>query len=199
MELNLPPKAESALNRLQDTNLSPMEEALFQAWTKANQIADPDNPNDFVDYRGLYMASRGAVLPNGELKRMTEEQNASTELEKALQERMLQRMEEMAGKQEDMANQQFKAERQDITHKQKMEQGQMKLKQLPFDLRLKKHDLKGKTLDLDKQKLGLKSQELDNQGKEIDMVSALLQPARAGVEAGALTTSSGGDERSQGE
>lgn len=87
--LKLNNKAESALSKLQDTILSPMEEALFKAWTKANQIEKPDNPDNHVDYRGIYKLTDGAVLPNGELKRIAERFNAEGTLQNVLQERMM--------------------------------------------------------------------------------------------------------------
>lgn len=177
-QLDLPPKAEHAFQRLQDTDLSPMEEALFKAWTKANQIEDPDAPDDTVDYRGIWKATNGHVLPPGELKKTTEVQNLSNTLERALQERMMKRITELTGKAEDFEKDKFDAERQDITHQQKIEQGDQKLKQAPFDLKMRAHDIEGKQFDIEKQKLGLDQQKLGNEGKELDLVSNLLMPTR---------------------
>jgi hypothetical protein len=176
-QLPLPPKAENALQRLQDTTLSPMEEALFTSWTKANQIAKPDEPNDVVDYRGIWKSTNGAVLPHGELKRMAQEKNDSHTLERALQERMMKRITEITGKKEDLQKQKFDAERKDADHQHKMEQGGMKLKQAPFEVKKQEHANAGKELDIQKQKVGLEAQELGNKGKKIDLISSLLAPA----------------------
>jgi hypothetical protein len=183
-ELTLPPKAESALNRLQDTRLEPMEEVLYKSWLKANRIDDPDNPEDFVDYRGIYKAMNGEVVPNGQLARQTQQQNDKMTIEKALQERMLQRMDEMVGKQEDQQQMLHKEERQDITHKQKMDMEGLKLKRAPHDLRMKEHDIKAKDMDIEGKKLGLQAQELGNQGKRMDLISSMMNPAPAAVPAG---------------
>jgi hypothetical protein len=183
-ELNLPPNAENALNRIQDTHLSPMEEALFKGWTKANKIEDPDAPGDMVDYRGLFVASNGKVIPGGELARQTMLQNDEHTLQRALQERMMQRIEEMTGKQEDQANQLHKEERQDITHTQKMDMENLKLKRAPHDLRMQEHKVKAKGMDIEGKKLGLTAQELGNEGKKIDLIASMMQPAPATVPAG---------------
>lgn len=87
--LSLDNQADIALSKLQDTQLTPMEEALFQAWTKANQIKKPDAPDDRVDYRGIYRATGGAILPNGQLKEIAEKSNAQSQLQDILQHRML--------------------------------------------------------------------------------------------------------------
>lgn len=177
--LQITPEAEGALNQLQDTNLTGMEEALFQAWTKANQIEEPDDPKDTIDYRGIWKSTNGRVLPFGELKKMADNYNNAHTLEQALHQRMMARISEVTGKQEDFAKSQFDAERTDIEHGQKMEQGKLKLKQAPFDLKMKQHDIEGKKIDIEGKKLGLESQELGNKGKEIDLIASLMQPAPA--------------------
>lgn len=176
--LQISPQAENALHRLQDTTLSPMEEALFQGWTKANQIENPDDPNDTVDYRGVWKASGGKILPRGELKNSAENFNHAKTLEQELQQRMLDRMDELVGKEEDMAKDQFKAERQDITHKQKLEQGEQKLKQAPFELKKQEHANVGKEIDIKKQHLSIDQAKIGNEGKQIDLMASLLQPTR---------------------
>jgi hypothetical protein len=173
-QLTISPKAEDALQKLQDTKLSPMEEALFQSRTKANQIKDPDAVGDVVDYRGIWKSTGGLVLPYGELKKKAEEMNSSHTLERELQQRMMKRMTELTGKEEDFKTKQFDAERKDVDHKQKMEQGELKLRQSPFDLQMREHDIKGKELDLQKQRMGLDSQQLGNKGKELDLISSLM-------------------------
>lgn len=178
-QLDISPQAEQALQRLQDTNLSPMEEALFKSWTKANQIEDPDAPGDTVDYRGIWKQSNGLVLPHGELKKMTEGMNLENSLQQALQQRMIERIQEVTGKQEDMQKSMFDAKRQDIKHNQTMEQGQLELKQAPFNLKMKEHDIKGKELGLEQKRLGLDSQKLGNKAKEMDLIMSLMSPAPA--------------------
>jgi hypothetical protein len=186
-QLTISPKAEDAFQRLQDTKLEPMEEALFRSWTKANQIADPDAPGDVVDYRGIYRATKGQVLPHGQLKQMAQQQNDENTLEKALQERMAKRVTELTGKEDDMARDKFKAERQDVTHKQKLEQGkqkmehgalklkegEQKLKHAPFDVE------RGK-IDLEKQKLGIEAQVQGHKDKKLDLISQMMNPAGTG-------------------
>lgn len=177
-ELNLPPQAEAALNRLQDTTLTPMEEALFKAWTKANQIQDPDNPKDIVDYRGIYKASGGTILPAGELARRAEMHNKQYELEQALHQRMMERINEVTTKEQDRAEMAHKEERQDVTHKQKMDMESLKQKNAPHDLKMKEHDVKAKQLDIHKQQVGLDAQKLGNEGKKIDLMASLVAPKK---------------------
>ena len=93
--LSLGDRADIAISKLQDTQLTPMEEALFQAWTKANQIKKPDAPNDRVDYRGIYRATGGAILPNGQLKEIADKTNAESELQTLLQQRMMDHVDRM--------------------------------------------------------------------------------------------------------
>lgn len=97
-EFKLTNAADLALSKLQNTTLNPMEEALFQAWSKANHILKPDNPDDTVDYRGIYKATGGTILPNGQLKHMAEKFNAQNKLEQVLQDRMLDHIEQVKQK-----------------------------------------------------------------------------------------------------
>ena len=64
-----PPKPDPGVVKAQKqsetTMLSPIEEALFKAWGKANQIEDVDAPESFYDYRGFFKATNGAVHPPG--------------------------------------------------------------------------------------------------------------------------------------
>lgn len=170
--------ASSALNRLQDTKLTPMEEVLFKAWTKANGIKEPDAPEDVVDYRGIYRETNGEVLPHGVLKQYAEETNNEQKLMQILQERMQERIQQTVGSAQDRADDQFKAERQDITHKQKMEMEGLKLKRAPIDLKMKEHDIKGKEFDVEKQKVGIETAKIGNEGKQIDLMASLMQPQR---------------------
>ena len=194
-QLQISPQAEQALQRLQDTTLDPMEEALFQAWTKANQIENPDDPKDVTDYRGIWKESNGLVLPRGELKEMSEMKNHAHTLERELQQRMMDRMNELVGKQEDFQKDQFKAERQDITHRQKMEQGGLQLKKAPFDLKMKEHAIKGQELGLEKQRMSIDQAKIGNEGKELDLIGALLQPSRPAGQNDSLHNNSGDRNR----
>lgn len=59
------PGVEHAQTQAETTHLSPLEEALFQAWGHANGIEDIDAPDAKYDYRGFYKASNGKVHPPG--------------------------------------------------------------------------------------------------------------------------------------
>jgi hypothetical protein len=185
-------KADSMLSRLQDTDLDPMEEALFQSWTKANQIDKPDEPGDEIDYRGIWKTTGGAVLPHGQLKRFSEQVNDENKLERILHQKMMDRITEITGKKEDQQNQLHKEERQDITHKQKLEMEKLKMKQAPHELRLKEHDVRAKEFDVQKQHIGIEAQKVGNEGKKIDIIGQLVAPKPAGVgsASGSATTNS---------
>ena len=178
-QLQISPNAETALQQLQDTKLNPMEEALFKSWTKANQIVEPDAKGDVMDYRGIWKATNGQVLPHGELKKKAEFENNIHTLERELQQRMMDRVSEMAGKEEDLRTKQFDAEQKSLDHDRKMEQGHLKLKQAPFEVKKAEHSNAGKELDIQKQRVGLQAQELGNKGKQIDLIASMLQPAPA--------------------
>lgn len=66
------PAIQQAANRLGRTDLSPLEEVMFQSWANANQIEDPDNPESKFDFREFYKSSNGKILPPGQLKGMSE-------------------------------------------------------------------------------------------------------------------------------
>jgi hypothetical protein len=195
MNMKLDGAPGDALNRLQDTTLSPMEEILFKSWTKANQIKEPDAPGDIVDYRGIYKHTNGTIMPYGQLKLLSEKKNNEHKLEQALRQQMLDRIDEVAGKEEDFANQMHKEERQDITHKQKMDQEGMKLKRAPFDVQIKENDLKGKQIgaevkrmDVEKQRLGLDAGNIANEGKKLDLIANMLAPKPVTMGMGNATT-----------
>lgn len=86
--MHLTQPANDALSTLQNTQLSPMEEALFQAWTHANGIEKPDAEGNTVDYRGIYKGSNGMILPNGQLAQIANKSNAQSKLEQLLQEKI---------------------------------------------------------------------------------------------------------------
>jgi hypothetical protein len=170
--ISLDNKADAALSKLQDTTLTPMEEALFQGWAKANQIAKPDAPENRVDFRGIYKHTGGTVLPNGQLKRFTDKLNTEEELQKLLHERMMERIKEAVTGVNDKQEQAHKEERQDATHQQKMEMEQLKMKRLP-------HETKHKEMDLQKQRIGLDAQKLGNEAKQLDITKVLVTPQQS--------------------
>lgn len=61
------------------TNLSPLEDALFQAWARAHRVENHDDPNNRFDYRGLYKQSNGQMLPPTFLNSMAQQHNDATE------------------------------------------------------------------------------------------------------------------------
>ena len=63
---------EHAIHRLTRTQLSPLEEALFQSWAKAHNLADTDGKSDKFDYRAVYKQSGGQVMPPDNLKKMAD-------------------------------------------------------------------------------------------------------------------------------
>lgn len=187
---NIDNKAGDALSHLQDTDLTPMEEALFQAWTKANHIKKPDAPNDHVDYRGIFKETNGAILPNGALNRMAGKMNSEEQLKQILHERMMDHINTVAGDANSQQEQAQKAQQQAISHQQNMQKGQqdlqkeeLALQRLPHDVSMKAADLAGQKLDLQKQqtdiqaqKLNLRSQHLDNTAKRLDITKTLVTP-----------------------
>lgn len=94
--IHLTAPASDALSKLQNTQLDPMEEALFQAWAHANQIEKPDAEGNTVDYRGIYKGSNGMILPNGELAQIANRTNAQSKLEQLLQEKIQGHVEKTA-------------------------------------------------------------------------------------------------------
>ena len=89
-KIKLTQPAEEALSKVQNTTLSPMEEALFQAWSHANAIEKPDAPGQGVDLRGLYQGLKGTVLPQPQLKQIVDKANAKSTLEQILSDRYKQ-------------------------------------------------------------------------------------------------------------
>lgn len=45
------------------TPLNPVQERAFQRWAEASNIHDVDHPDSHYDYRGLYLAVKGQVVP----------------------------------------------------------------------------------------------------------------------------------------
>lgn len=56
-----PTEHEHSHSSNETTKLTPMEEVLFKAWTKANGIEDADAPDSFYDYRGFYKGTNGQI------------------------------------------------------------------------------------------------------------------------------------------
>jgi len=50
---------------VENTILSPQEEAQFQQWAQNNGITDVDHPDSHYDYRGFWRATQGASHPPG--------------------------------------------------------------------------------------------------------------------------------------
>ena len=75
------PQVMSAIQRLVQTNLSPLEEVIFKSWMEANQLEEsPDAP---FDYRGLYKNTGGKVFAPGELGNQISHQSAVSTLMQA--------------------------------------------------------------------------------------------------------------------
>lgn len=71
------PAVFDAIGRLNRSELSPLEETMFQAWAQANQIDDPDGQDGAgMDLRQTYTQTGGRVLPPGELKKAHEKSSA---------------------------------------------------------------------------------------------------------------------------
>lgn len=62
------PLVQQAQQNAETTKLSPLEEALFAAWTKANGIKDADKPESFYDYKGFFKATNGKNHPPGAIE-----------------------------------------------------------------------------------------------------------------------------------
>lgn len=70
------PSVQDAIGRLNRTELSPLEETMFQAWAKANDIAKPDAPDGGIDLRQIYKQTGGQMQPPGTLKNHIEKSSA---------------------------------------------------------------------------------------------------------------------------
>ena len=77
------PAIEEAIHRLSRTELSPLEETMFQAWSTANQVEDGDSPENSLDLRKVYQQTGGKVLPPNQLKRHVEKSTDIQTLMKA--------------------------------------------------------------------------------------------------------------------
>jgi hypothetical protein len=163
--ITLDAKADAALSRLQDTTLSPMEEALFKAWTKANQIQKPDAPDDTVDYRGIYKESGGTILPNGQLKQFASKINVEDKLRNILHDRMMQHIDKLTGKK--------------VSEMPKPEQSGKDSPHQHHTIKLQNDGIAKKNEGLAHQNEGTalehKSLALENEGKQLDIEKILAQ------------------------
>lgn len=114
------------------TQLSPLEEALFQSWARAHRIDNQDDPNNKFDHRGVYKRTNGLIHPPGHINQMAAEHNAAQEGQEggealdpamALVEHQKNQMDAEKAKRSDMLKVQL-AER---AHAQKMQLETMKL------------------------------------------------------------------------
>lgn len=174
-KITLTGPGENALHQLQDTQLSPMEEALFRSWTKANQIDKPDNVDDPIDYRGIYRLTGGKVLPFGQLKQITKRVADQQRVKKELMEQARQ----MEQSEEDQINQLHKEQRQDITHQQKLEQQSMQLAKMPYDLQAQQIKNQGKVIDVEGKKAMADAQKSKTEQQLINALIPRTQPAGA--------------------
>lgn len=76
------PAVTEAIGHLTRTQLSPLEEVMFNSWAGANQL-EPDQPDNTFDYRKLYQQTGGKVFAPGELKNQTDRMSAIETLMKA--------------------------------------------------------------------------------------------------------------------
>lgn len=61
------------------TRLSPLEEVLFQGWTKVHGVDNHDDPNNQFDHRGLYKQTNGMVMPGHVVRQMAQDHNKAME------------------------------------------------------------------------------------------------------------------------
>ena len=79
------PAVKQAIAKLQQTQLSPLEEQLFVGWMAANgmdaeKMGNSDSP---IDFRHIYKESNGKVMPTGQLQKQVEKQSAIDTIMKA--------------------------------------------------------------------------------------------------------------------
>jgi len=70
------PEILNAINRLKQTELSPLEEVIYNSWAQANGLEEGGEGTEGFDFRDLYMQTGGKVFPPGQLKSMAEKQGA---------------------------------------------------------------------------------------------------------------------------
>lgn len=66
-----PPDVVDATNRLNQTELTPLEECLFKGWASANQLEDSEIDGK-MDLRHIYKLTNGKVQPPGALQRQAD-------------------------------------------------------------------------------------------------------------------------------
>jgi len=73
----------NAINRLKQTELSPLEEVIYNSWAQANGLEEGGEGTEGFDFRDLFMQTGGKVFPPGQLKGMAEKQAAMQMLQEA--------------------------------------------------------------------------------------------------------------------
>lgn len=61
------------------TQLTPLEEHLFQAWAKANRVDNHDDPNNSFDHRAVYKQGNGMIHEPGLVDKMGKAHNDHVE------------------------------------------------------------------------------------------------------------------------
>lgn len=59
------------------TQLSPLEEVLFQTWARAHGVDNHDDPNNQFDHRGLYKQTNGMIMPGKVVRDMAASHNVA--------------------------------------------------------------------------------------------------------------------------
>lgn len=77
------PNVDEAIHRLNQTELSPLEEAMFQSWSGANDVQDYGGPHNGMDFRGIYKQTGGKMFPPGILKQHADREEAIQTMMKA--------------------------------------------------------------------------------------------------------------------
>jgi hypothetical protein len=76
------PAVQEAINRLGQTQLSPLEEVMYNSWASANGL-DPESNDMSVDLRGVYQQTNGKVMPPGMLKNQAQRATDMNTLQQA--------------------------------------------------------------------------------------------------------------------
>lgn len=69
------PAVQQAIQKLQQADLSPLEEQLFNGWMAANGM-DVKAMDDTINYRQAYKDSEGKVMPPGQMQKQLEKESA---------------------------------------------------------------------------------------------------------------------------
>jgi hypothetical protein len=82
------PDVTDALETLNRTELTPLEEQLFKGWMIANGMGEAESESKGtpgIDFRKIYQKTSGKVLPTGQLQKEVEKTSAIETLMKAQQ------------------------------------------------------------------------------------------------------------------